>query len=287
MVTKTKTNRKSIRGSGIWVFFLLAVLVFVFFQLINPIEANAPSDAIEASVTPVSKEQNSSTNQDLTDGVAEASVLMYHHIGPLPNENDKIRYGLTVSEEDFDAQIKYIEESGYNVMTLGQLEVAIASKKLPEKTVVLTFDDGYDDNFVYAKPILEKYGFSGTFFIISSKIGQPEYMSEDQVKELAKNHEIGSHSYSHPSMARLSDYYLEREMKQSKDDLESLVGRKIVSFCYPAGKYDDKAVEKLKEYGYKIAVTTEASTGSFNIDNLLLVPRYRIAPAMSLEALLR
>lgn len=287
-MARAKTSRKSTKSSGIWFVFIFAVLIFAFFQLMNPIEANAPSDGAAPSALPASQEKTSSgAGQDLTDQVAEASVLMYHHIGPLPGDNDKIRYGLTVSEEDFDAQLKYIKESGYNVMTLGQLEIAIASNKVPEKTVVLTFDDGYDDNYIYAKPILEKYGFKATFFIISNKIGNTEYMNEDQIKELAKNHEIGSHSYSHPSMVRLSDYYLEREMKTSKEDLQALIGKTITSFCYPAGKYDDKAVEKLKEYGYKIAVTTDASTGSVDISNLFLVPRYRIAPAMSLEALLR
>lgn len=277
---KVSRTKKGIIGFG--VVLIISALVFGAFQLFNPIEAEAPTGA-DPAVSPVPV----GASQDLSDNIAEAAVLMYHHIGPNPDENDKIRSGLTVSEEEFAEQIKYIFANGYTVMTLSELAADLSAKNLPEKPLVLTFDDGYDDNYIYAKPILDKFGFKGTFFIISGKIGQAEYMNEDQIKELSKNHEIGSHSYSHPSMVRLSDYYLERELKNSKDDLQALTGQEVISFCYPAGKYDDKVVEKLEEYGYKIAVTTEASTGSVAIDNLFLVPRYRIAPAISLETLLR
>lgn len=279
------------KNSKFWFFLAVAIVIFALLQFINPIEANAPSDGVDrvAKSTTVSRESSlaSKSFQDLSDNIAEVAVLMYHHIGPLPDENDKVRYSLTVSEEEFESHLQFLKKGGFNVMTLGQVESAIKNNKLLEKALVLTFDDGYDDNYLYAKPILEKYGFSATFFIISNKIGQAEYMDEDQVKELSKNHEIGSHSYSHPSMVKLSDYYLERELKQSKEDLQKLIGRDVKSFCYPAGKYDDKAVEKLKEYGYAIAVTTEASTGSFGIDSLLLVPRFRVSPAISLETLVR
>jgi peptidoglycan/xylan/chitin deacetylase (PgdA/CDA1 family) len=279
------------KSSKFWFFLAVTIVIFALLQLINPIEADAPSDdeGRVAKSTTSSRESSlvSKSFQDLSDNIAEVAVLMYHHIGPLPDENDKVRYSLTVSEEEFESHLQFLKKGGFNLMTLGQVESAIKNNKLPEKTIVLTFDDGYDDNYLYAKPILEKYGFPATFFIISNKIGQAEYMDEDQVKELSKNHEIGSHSYSHPSMVKLSDYYLERELKQSKEDLQELIGRDVKSFCYPAGKYDDKAVEKLKEYGYAIAVTTEASTGSFGIDSLLLVPRFRVSPAISLETLVR
>lgn len=281
---------KNKKNSNFWFFAAIAVIVFSFFQLINPIEANAPVEISSEDIKPkeeTSANKSQETFQDLTDNIAEVDILMYHHIGPLPENSDKIRYGLTVSQEDFESHLKYLEENQFDVLTLGQVETAISNNKLPMRVAVLTFDDGYDDNYIYAKPLLEKYGFKATFFVISNKIGQTEYMDREQIVDLAKNHEIGSHSYSHSSMARLSDYYLEREMKKSKDDIQELIGREVKSFCYPAGKYDDRAVEKLKEYGYKIAVTTEASTGSVDIRNLFLAPRYRIAPAMSLEVLLR
>ncbi len=280
-----KINKKT---QNIWTVLALAVVAFAIFQLLSPIEANAPS-GVKSTQLPNDTDNKSTaiSKQDLTDGLAEVSILMYHHIGPLPSNSDKIRYGLTVPESDFDSQLKYIKDNNYNVITLNEFYEGIENNKLMEKIVILTFDDGYDDNFIYAKPILEKYGFKGTFFIISGKIGHSGYMSEDQVKELSQEHEIGSHSYSHPSIAKLSDYYLEREIMQSKQDLEKITGKKIISFCYPAGKYDDKAVAKLSESGYKVAVTTESSTGSVDINNLLLVPRYRIASSMSLEALLR
>jgi len=269
-----------------WWIVIITILIFAAFQLFNPIKANAPTG--EDNIQGASEETGQPVNfQEIKNGMIEASVLMYHHIGPLPDDHDKIRYSLTVSQEDFESQLKYLKENNFNILTLGELEKSIAQNKVPVKPVIITFDDGYEDNFIYAKPILEKYGFWGTFFIISSKIGQAEYMSEEQIKELAKGNEIGSHSYSHPSLVRLSNYYLERELKTSKDNLQALIGKEVVSFCYPAGKFDDRTVEKLKEFGYNIAVTTEAATGSIDVNNLLLVPRYRIAPEMNIEALLR
>ena len=144
------------------------------------------------------------------------------------------------------------------------------------------------DNFTYAWPVMKKYHAAGTFFIISHKVGQSEYMSEEQVQELsAQGNEIGSHSYSHISLEKLSSYYLDREIKTSKDDLEKLTGAKIVSFCYPSGKYDGKTLAAVRDAGYEFAVTTKSSAGTVDLNNLLEIPRYRVSTGRNLETMLR
>jgi len=206
----------------------------------------------------------------------------------LPESADQIRIGLTVSTEEFESQIKYLTENDYQFITLGELYENIEKKKVPKKAAVLTFDDGYDDNFNEAFPILKKYNARGTFFIISSKMGESEYMNEDQIKELSKSgNEIGSHSVTHPSLERYSGDYLNRELMDSKITLSDLTGKEVISFCYPAGKYNEKTIAAVSEAGYKIAVTTRSSTGVLFTSQLLEVPRYRISSNMSFEALFR
>jgi len=220
--------------------------------------------------------------------IAKASVFMYHHIGPLPEKADTIRKGLTVSSEEFESQVKYLTENGYKMMSLEKFDELRSNSQIPDKLAILTFDDGYDDNFVYALPILKKYNATGTFFIISSKIGKTEYMNEDQIKALVSaGNEIGSHTVNHLELDKLKGQSLEKEIAQSKADLEKVIGRPIISFCYPAGKYNDETVAKAKEVGYKYAVTTRSSTGAIDPNSLFEIPRYRISAGRNIEVLLK
>jgi len=217
-----------------------------------------------------------------------ANVLMYHHIGALPSNADSIRQGLTVSSEEFDAQLKYLSQNGFTFLTLEQLNKDITAKKIPDKVVVMTFDDGYDNNFKDAWPLMKKYNAKGTFFIITSKIGKDEYMTKEQIKELSDaGNEIGSHSVTHPNLATTKGKTLENEIVQSRADLEGIISRPVVSFCYPAGKYNDDTINAIKSAGYKMAVTTRSSTGIVQLDSLFTISRHRISQSMNLEALLR
>lgn len=207
-----------------------------------------------------------------------ASILMYHHIGPLPADADETRHGLTTSEDSFALQLKYLKENDYQVMTLAKMYELVALKKLPEKTVVLTFDDGYDDNYKYALPLLKKHNFHGTFNILTGSIGKPEYMTKDQLKELAAaGNELGGHSISHPDLSKLAAAKLKKEVSESKKTLERISNQPVISFCYPAGKFSEEVVEIIKSTGYKLAVTTNPS-GQFSTDKPFELPRYRTGP---------
>ncbi|MFH1855416.1 MAG: polysaccharide deacetylase family protein [bacterium] len=265
---------------------IAAALIVMVFSVVTADRAFSPtSEVLNETSTPTPELENL---EDLEGEEVKASVLMYHHIGGLLENADQIRIGLTVSTEEFESQIKYLSENDYQFMTLGELYKNVEKKKAPKKVAVLTFDDGYDDNFYEALPILKKYNARGTFFIISSKIGDSEYMSEDQVKELSKaGNEIGSHSVNHPSLERYGGDYLNKELVDSKNTLSDLTDKEVISFCYPAGKYNDKTIAAVSEAGYKIAVTTRSSTGLLLTSQLLEVPRYRISSDMSFEALFR
>jgi len=217
----------------------------------------------------------------------DVPILMYHHVGPLPEDADDIRKGLTVSADDFESQMKFLKDGGYNIVTLEKMYELVAVGKVPEKTTVLTFDDGYSDNFEAARSVMEEYGFKGTFFIISGKMGEDEYMNEDQIKELAAaGNEIGSHSAHHLSLDTLSGQRLIDEIENPKIVLEKLTGEKVVSFCYPAGKFTPTTVEAVGGAGYKIAVTTQKYQ-PFSTNKPFESPRLRINPGTNLKSVLK
>lgn len=271
------------------VIFLLIVAVAVFFLYpVTNTETSIPQiDASEFVARTTTATVESNAGQEI-DGELDVKVFMYHHVGPLPDKADEIRKGLTVSEQEFEQQIKYLSEQGYKIMSLAKLDEAISKKNLPKKVVVATFDDGYDDNYNYALPILKRYGAAGTFFIIAGKVGKSEYMNEDQVKEISNaGNEIGSHSVNHPSLEKYRGETLKGELVKSKQTLEELISKPVISFCYPAGKYNDQTIVAVKDAGYKYAVTTRSSTGILNMEKLFEIPRYRISSGRNIEAMLK
>lgn len=191
--------------------------------------------------------------------VVKLPTLMFHHVGDPPPGADEIRQGLTVSGADFEAMMAYLKQAGYHPVSEKQLFKALfKGEALPANPVMLTIDDGYDDNFSVAAPILEKYGFPATFYIITDKVGTPEYMSWDQVKSLdSRGMDIGSHTCSHADLASLGSAELELELTDSARKLESNLGHPVYWLCYPAGKYDEGVELAARRAGYLLATTTE------------------------------
>ncbi len=274
--------------ANITLIILAVVSAIIVYSIFFTDKATAPEASVNFETTKTEAVQSPQSKYQEPQTQIEAAVLMYHHVGPLPANADNIRKGLTVSTEEFESQIKYLVEQKYKFLTLAELNEAITDKKVPEKVVTLTFDDGYEDNFSEGWPVMKKYGVNGTFFLIANKLGSSEYMSRDQAIELYKGkNEIGSHSLTHPSLEKLKGALLEKEVKSSKEELEKLISGKVVSFCYPAGKYNDDTVKAVSDAGYKMAVTTQSSTGEISSDKLFEIPRYRISSSMSFESRFR
>lgn len=272
------------------VLLVIGLSILIYF-LINNRQAGADEPAVASRVTVTASETLSRT-PDITDlswpkgQTVNAPILMYHHVGPLPDDADSIRKGLTVSAEEFEGHLQLIKDRGYQVITLQKIYELVAQNNLSEKAVVLTFDDGYGDNFDYAWPAMQKFGYTGTFFVISSDAGKDEYMDQLEIKKLADaGNEIGSHTVSHPDLANLSGAKVKTEVEQSKTDLEKMTGQKIISFCYPAGKFSPEVEKAVAAAGYKIAVTT-VKWQPFSTDKPFEVPRYRVNPGTSLKNLL-
>ena len=201
------------------------------------------------------------------DGVPRSvvvPVLMYHHVSEPDPTADAIRRDLSVSPEDFEAQLRYLVERGFHPVTLESLVTYLQlGHSLPPKPVILTFDDGFKDQYTNAYPLLKKYGFVATFFVITrfADEGRPEYLSWSEIELLhADGMEIGSHSYTHPSLCGKSFEYVVWQVLGSKEAIEARTQEPVRFFSYPSGQYDQLTVDVLRSAGYWGAVTVEAGS---------------------------
>lgn len=210
-------------------------------------------------------------------------VLMYHHIGDPGPDADAIRRDLSVSPANFESQLRYLIEHGYESISLEILVMHLqAGQPLPAKPVVLTFDDGFRDQYSNAYPLLQKYGFVGTFFVITFFADQnrPEYLSWSEVELLhAGGMEIGSHSYTHPSLSGKTFDYIVWQVLGSKEAIEARTHEPVRFFSYPSGQYDELAMQVLRSAGYWAAVTVEpgslqSSERSFELRRVRVRGRY-------------
>lgn len=187
-------------------------------------------------------------------------ILMYHYISEPPADADVYRVDLSVTPEMFRQQMAYLSDNGYTPIDLYDLSAAIVShKELPEKPIILTFDDGYLDNYEVAYPILQEYGFTGTFFVVSEFIDQQRegYMTWPMVEEMAAaGMRIESHSRTHPDLRGMDRDRLIWEILGSQETLAAHIGYTPRYFCYPGGSYDEATIQMLSELDFWGAVTT-------------------------------
>lgn len=187
-------------------------------------------------------------------------ILMYHYISTPPEDADIYRRDLSVTPEQFREQMAYLAENGFTTIDLYDLSRALADKQLlPAKPVVLTFDDGYIDAYQNAFPILQEFGFKGTFFIITEYVDRelPEYMSWAMIEEMAAaGHRMESHSKTHADLYGASQEELVWQLLGSQETLAAHIGYTPRYFCYPSGRYDENTVQALRDLDFWGAVTT-------------------------------
>ena len=215
------------------------------------------------------------------DGVP---ILMYHYVRVNPNPKDRAGFVLSVTPADFAQQMALLDASGFHTVTMAQVrEYILHGTPLPPKPIALTFDDGYDDAYTAALPVLEQHHQKATFFIISGFIGRTHYMTWSQVEALDRaGMEIGSHTVHHPSLPHLGLSALRFELDTSRSDLEAHVGHSVVDFCYPGGELNQTVVNEVARTGYLSATTTKSGVARRG-DNPLELPRLRIWGGMTLR----
>lgn len=218
-------------------------------------------------------------------------ILMYHGTPmgkPLSN--------YSIGAGKFKAHLSYLKSNGWHSILFRDLLSADVS--FPPKTIVLTFDDGYANNFDGAFVPLVECGMKATWFITTNCIGQKahwqsenlgeaEMLTKAQLQKMAASGmEIASHTCSHPDLSSLSYDRQFEEMQASKSQLETLIQDAVTSLAYPFGKFNDKSVDAARAAGYKIACTTHS--GSLRPKtNPMLVPRITIYRGDSVNRLAR
>ncbi len=190
-------------------------------------------------------------------------ILMYHHVKP-----NSIKDLNTVSPENFKRQMKFLSKYGYKVLSLDEyMAIKKSGGKFAHNSVVITFDDGYEDNYIYAYPVLKKFNFSATEFVISDLVGRKNLLNWDQIKEMQRNGIIiGSHTRRHRYLPNTIEEELKDEIMGSKRVIEKELRQKVDYIAYPTGGFTEEAKELARAAGYIAGFTTNRGYDKTNTD---------------------
>jgi peptidoglycan/xylan/chitin deacetylase (PgdA/CDA1 family) len=215
----------------------------------------------------------------------EIPVIYYHRL--VKNLDEAGRHGIYVTEDQFEKHLKYLKRKNYTTISF---EKALEIKKncTDGKYIIITFDDGYEDNYTLAFPLLKKYGFSAIIFLVAgleynswdNKDNEPKLkmMSRQQILEMRKSGiEFGSHTLSHADLIRISSSEIKNEVVESKKKLEEKLGEEIPVFAYPYGNCNDEVKDIVKNAGYKLGYATDKAPMGLHED-LLQIRRIGIYP---------
>lgn len=208
-------------------------------------------------------------------------ILSYHSVS-----NESCPLSLKINQ--FDNQLKYLKKNGFQSVFIDEIN------KSKNKKIIITFDDGYKDLISNSLPILKKYNFKATCFVVSNLIGETNSWDEND-KNITKKKlmnkmdialwvkngmKIGSHSKNHKNLTNLSYEIMLNEITESKFYLENLIDSSVDSFCYPYGSFNEKIINEVKK-NYKFAFTTKRSRYDQSIHNKYVLPRIDMGKKMS------
>jgi len=216
--------------------------------------------------------ERSFNNANLITDNRGVPVLYYHSVRESADNE------VTISPESLRMQLEYIKDQGYITLTLDELKnYLLNSSPIPDKSIVITFDDGYMDNYYNAFPILKNLNMVATIFCITSDLDGSYYLSKEAIREMSDyGIDIESHTVNHPKLNQLTYDKQLSELKESKETLESITGKKVDSIAYPFGDFNDDSVKAAKDSGYTLAFTTKRGLSDRD-DNILKLDRIYIS----------
>ena len=227
---------------------------------------------------------------DGTARTAHVPILMYHYLSVPPPDADVYRRDLSVSPELFAAHLDAMQDAGYTTITLYELIAYLTrGAPLPDKPVILTFDDGYRDTYENAYPLLKSRGMVATFFVVTDFIdeGRPEYLTWDMAREmLAGGMKIESHGRNHVSLLGKDRDYLVWQALGSMETIQYELGVLPRFVSYPAGEYDKTVADLFESAGYWAGATTSQGA-THSSDALFDLKRVRVRGTTSADELLR
>lgn len=276
----TKTNRKKLN-------LLLLLLNLVLLGLLAVFMLNRPNQS-------KSNQQQTQTSQSKTiskwktyDEPVQIPILMYHAVHVM-DPSEASNANLIVDPDLFEAQIKALSKAGYYFLTPEEAYKAFTENALPAKKVVwLTFDDGNEDFYTIAYPILKKYKAKATNNVITGfvKKGNAGNLTVKQMKEMmAHGMSFQSHTVNHPDLSATDKATQKVELTDSIDFLENKLNTKVNTIAYPSGRYNQTTLDLAKKT-YKLGLTTNEGLASAK-DGLLSLNRVRILPTTTAKGLL-
>lgn len=182
----------------------------------------------------------------------KVTILMYHNI--TDGEEDY----MSVHKDKFREQMKFIKDNGYNVISLDDLYAYYTEgTPIDDKSIIITFDDGYWNNYMNAYPVLKEFGFKATLFMITSMIDQKLYLNKDRLREMdANGFSIQSHTVSHLELNKMSYDQQFYELSESKKILEDILGKEIKYISFPYGQFNKDTIMITRKLNYNLAMGT-------------------------------
>lgn len=258
-------KKKTINNSGILSFWFILIASIFAIVLIGG-NLSSPSKSLTTPKTqtlPIKKSffvspSPSPTPSPLPLAVSSGPcefipILMYHHIGPPKN-------WLYVDTVTFTSQMDYLVGKGYHTVTLPEIIAHLqAGQPLPEKPIALTFDDGYADMFTNAYPVLRDRGLKATFFIITQLVGGGDYLTWEQIQEMAGNSlmTIGDHTLTHRALPSLPGAQVQDEILSAQNILQGKINKPVNVFAFPFGSQTERDIKYLQDGNFVAAVSTE------------------------------
>lgn len=230
----------------------------------NSKKSDIQSKFAEVITTPTPSPSPSPTPKPLTFAEMNAlygpcvqlPTLMYHHVQSKEQAVNRKQTGLTVNTDVFKAQMQYLKDRGYNVVSMSALTNFFdAGSSIPGKSVLITFDDGYDDFYTDAYPVLSGLGFPAAVFIPTGLMNNPGYLSWDQINQMKSLVMFGNHTWSHKSVVNGLD--MQREISTADVQLSDHGLNSPKVFAYPYGPDTLPAEDYLNKLGYEAAFTTK------------------------------
>lgn len=215
---------------------------------------------------------------DAKAGETVIPIFMYHQVGPIPEQHDPL--GLATPPQQFERQMAYLYQKGYQCLSLGEAVYRLRTgQNQPEKSFVITFDDGYEDLYSTVWPILDKFGFTATIFLVAERVGGESdwegqngvsagpLLSWGQIQELAaRGFTFGSHTLTHPRLTSLEEKEAIRQLRHSKLILEDHLEVAVELFSYPYSDRSPHIQELVARSGYRAACGGDRGEwGLFNL----------------------
>ncbi len=247
--------------------------------LVTSIPSLAPVSTLSPVATSTKPLPTPFITAPVPNEAALVPILMYHHLADLPADATELDLTWTVAPKNFQAQIEWLAQKNYHTISMAGLNAHLKQRApLPPKPIVISFDDGWEDDYTVAFPVLKKYNFIGTFFPYTQPLGYSQLtLTWNQIAEMAAaGMDFGGHTITHPHLTQLSPESAAHEIADAKKTLETRLNKPVVTFAYPFGEYNSVVLDLVKQAGFDSAVTIDPGYRQ-RADKIYQLQRIRIS----------